>query len=158
MARPSDFNQEIADAICERMICGAEDRPESLRSICRDDDMPAMGTVMRWLSRFPEFQEQYAHAREMQAEAHHEEIIEIADDCTDDVEKLLGNTEGGLHRINHSAIARAKLRIDTRKWAMTKMAPKKYGDKQEIAMTVKKAPLPEEDAALLDEYAGAAPR
>jgi hypothetical protein len=127
--RPSDFNQNIADRICERMICGADDKPESLRSICRDDEMPAMGTVMRWLAKYPDFRDQYARTREAQAEVQQEEILEISDNCTDDVQLLIGSEDGGLGRINHSAIARAKLQIDTRKWLMSKMQPKKYGDK-----------------------------
>ncbi len=129
MSRPSDYNEEIAARICERMVCGKDDKPESLRSICRDDGMPALGTVMRWLAKHHEFREQYRASREAQAEVHHEEILEISDDCTDDVLMLMGNEEdGALARINHSAIARAKLQIDTRKWIMGKMQPKKYGD------------------------------
>lgn len=116
------------------MVCGKEDKPESLRSICRDDDMPSLGTVMRWLSKHSEFRAQYASAREAQSEVQQEEIIEISDNCTDDVQVLLGNDDQTeLGRINHSAIARAKLQIDTRKWIMSKMAPKKYGDKTILA-------------------------
>jgi hypothetical protein len=128
--RPSDYNETIADLICGRMICGYDDKPESLRSICRDDGMPALGTVMRWLAKHPEFREQYRAAREAQAEVHQEELLEISDNCTDDVQFLLGTEdEGAIGRINHSAIARAKLQVDTRKWIMSKMQPKKYGDK-----------------------------
>ena len=130
MGRPSDYSEQLADIICERMICGADDKPESLRSICRDDGMPALGTVMRWLAKHPEFRAQYASAREAQAEVHQEELIEISDNCTDDVQVLMGNDdEGALGRLNHSAVARAKLQVDTRKWVMSKMVPKKYGDK-----------------------------
>jgi hypothetical protein len=133
MGRPSDYNAEIADIICGRMVCGVDDKPESLRSICRDDEMPALGTVMRWLTKYPEFREQYTAAREAQSEVHHEEILEISDNCTDDVQMLLGNEDGdGPARINHSAIARAKLQIDTRKWVMSKMQPKKYGESTTI--------------------------
>jgi hypothetical protein len=128
--RPSDYNETIADMICERMVCGKDDKPESLRSICRDEGMPPLGTVMRWLAKYPEFREQYASAREAQAEVQQEELLEISDNCTDDILTLLGNEEeGSLGRINHSAIARAKLQIDTRKWVMSKMSPKKYGDR-----------------------------
>ena len=130
MGRPSDYNEQIADIICERMVCGVEDKPESLRSICRDDGMPRLGTVMRWLAKHPEFREQYRVAREAQAEVHQEEILEISDNCTDDVQTLLGNDEAAaLARLNHSAVARARLQVDSRKWIMSKMAPKKYGDK-----------------------------
>lgn len=127
--RPSDYSPDIADRICERMICGTGDKPESLRSICRDPEMPAIGTVMRWVAKHPEFREQYRASREAQAEVHQEELIEISDNCTDDVMLLMGDGDDEIGRINHSAIARAKLQIDTRKWIMGKMQPKKYGDK-----------------------------
>jgi len=92
--------------------------------------MPALGTVMRWLAKHPEFREQYRAAREAQSEVHQEELLEISDNCTDDVQILMGNEEQTeIGRINHSAIARAKLQIDTRRWIMSKMQPKKYGDK-----------------------------
>jgi hypothetical protein len=130
--RPSSYSGAIADLICERMICGRGDKPESLRSICRDKKMPPLGTVMRWLAKYPEFREQYRAAREAQTEVHHEEILEIADNCTDDIKQLMGDGETGLNQINHSAIARAKLQVDTRKWIMSKMQPKKYGDSTTI--------------------------
>jgi hypothetical protein len=131
--RASDYNEEIAGRICERMICGKDDKPESLRSICREADMPALGTVMRWLAKHPEFREQYRAAREAQSEVHQEELLEISDNCTDDIQMLLGDDEKTeIGRINHSAIARAKLQIDTRKWVMSKMQPKKYGDSTTI--------------------------
>lgn len=132
MSRPSSYTPEIGEAICERLVCGKDDRPESLRSICSDPDMPDLKTVMRWLTKNEEFCQQYRAAREAQAEAHYEELIQIADDCTDDVIFLAlddSEGEGGRPAIKHSAIARAKLRIDTRKWAMSKLAPKKYGDR-----------------------------
>ena len=110
--RPSGYSEEIAANICERLAIG-----ESLRSICRDDGMPSVTSVMRWLSVNLAFREQYAHARELQAEYRVDEIVEIADkDEADDPVK----------------VNRARLRIDTRKWAASKLAPKKYGDQAKI--------------------------
>lgn len=131
----SAYTKALGEAICDRLICGKDDKPESLRSICRDEGMPKLATVMRWLSKHKEFREQYAHARELQQEHSLEEIIEIADNCTDDVIFLTSEDshgEGAKPAIKHSAIARARLQIDTRKWAMSKLAPKKYGDKLAI--------------------------
>lgn len=123
---PNAFTEELGEAICARLSAG-----ESLRAICRDQDMPSVTSVMRWLSADVKFREQYALAREAQAEYLVDEIIEIADDGTNDyMEKrnadgsLVGWTENGEH------IQRSRLRVDTRKWAASKMAPKKYGDKQ----------------------------
>ncbi len=118
LGRPSDYTQEIADEICTRLANG-----ESLRAICaadRDDFMPAMGTVFRWLAD-PErasFREQYAMAREVQAETMADEIVSIADGTGMGVEEKVALS------------ARDRLRVDSRKWVASKLLPKKYGDKQ----------------------------
>lgn len=119
--RPSGFSQEIADTISERLSLG-----ESLRSICRDETMPSQSMVFRWLASKPEFREQYAHAREVQADSWADDIIEIADDSSGDV---IRDPESGNERFNSEFAARSRLRVDTRKWLMARMAPKKYGDK-----------------------------
>jgi hypothetical protein len=119
MGRPSEFTQEKADAICLRLIEG-----ESLRSICKDEGMPGASTVFQWLAARPEFAEQYARAREAQADHLAEEILSIADDGTNDTYQ----TDNG-EAVNHEVVQRSKLRVDARKWLAAKMAPKKYGDK-----------------------------
>ena len=106
--RPTDYSLELTAAICERLAVG-----ESLRSICRDDEMPSMASIFLWLSKHPEFSEQYAHAREAQAESHADRIVEIADDDTIDP--------------NHKRIM-----VDARKWVASKLKPKRYGDKAEV--------------------------
>ncbi len=113
--RPTDYSQETADLICERLVSG-----ESLRAICRDDEMPAISTVFRWLGLHPEFSEQYARAREEQAEALADEIVAIADKDSD------GDDSAVL-------AARDRLRVDARKWVASKLKPKKYGDRQVLA-------------------------
>lgn len=87
--------------------------------------MPGKSTVMRWLDAHAEFRDQYARAREAQADYWAEEIIEISDDGSNDTYK----DEDGHERTNQDVIARSRLRVDTRKWLMARMAPKKYGDK-----------------------------
>ena len=84
---------------------------------------------MLWLDgRHPEFSQQYAHAREAQADKLAEEILLIADDGSNDT-----YTDGdGNCRTDAEAIQRSKLRVDARKWLASKMAPKKYGDKVAI--------------------------
>lgn len=118
--RPSAYSDELATAMCERLSLG-----ESLRQICEDDAMPGKSTVMRWLADKPDFRDQYARAREAQADYWAEQIIEISDDGAND--SYLD--EDGNARVNQDVIARSRLRVDTRKWLMARMAPKKYGDK-----------------------------
>lgn len=119
--RPSAFTQKLADTICERLSLG-----ESLRSICRDERMPSQSMVFRWLADRQAFREQYAHAREVQADSWADDIIEIADDSSGDT---IVDPESGNERFNGEFAARSRLKVDTRKWLMARMAPKKYGDK-----------------------------
>jgi transposase-like protein len=119
MARPSDYSPELASQICEMISNGM-----SVREICREDGMPDMRTVFRWLAKHEEFRQQYAYARDAQADFLSEELLEIADDGTNDWME-----RDGVQLVDHEHISRSKLRIDTRKWLMAKLQPKKYGDK-----------------------------
>lgn len=120
MARPTTYNEEIASLICGRMAEG-----ESLRSICRDDAMPALSSVFLWVSKHPEFSEQYKLAMASRADAMFEDMIDIADDGRND---YIVNGDGE-ERFNTEHVQRSRLRLDTRKWMLSKMLPKKYGDK-----------------------------
>lgn len=116
--RPSGFSPEIANAICER-IAGSE----SLKSICRDDDMPSESTVRNWLARganasegdeaFSSFLRQYAHAREAQADTDADEVGDIGR------KTLAGEYDPQA----------ARVAIDALKWSAGKRAPKKYGER-----------------------------
>lgn len=121
MGRPSDYTPAIAAVICERLVEG-----ESLRKICKADEMPAISTVFKWLHDYPTFSAQYAHAREVQADTFADEITDIADDGSRDYTQ----TENG-PMVDHDHIARARLRVDARKWIASKLKPKKYGEKVE---------------------------
>lgn len=137
--RPSAFSQEVADAICEGL---ADAR--SLRSICLDEGMPSQTTVFRWLAddRYSDFREQYARAREAQADAIFDEILDIADDGTNDwVEKE--RQDGSTHTVlDAEHVQRSKLRIDARKWMAGKLAPKKYGEKLDLTSDGEKIGMP----------------
>ncbi len=120
--RPSLFTEALAAKICRRLAEG-----ETLRAICRDPVMPDKATILRWLAdkKKADFRDQYAHAREMQADALFDEALEIADDASGDwaVDK------DGKKTLDHEHVQRSRLRVDTRKWAAGKLAPKRYGDK-----------------------------
>ncbi len=111
MARTTTYSQSLADEMCVRIAEG-----ESMRSICRDKKakMPGLSTVFRWLSENDKFKEQYDEACRMRADTLFDEMFEIADDKKGDVN-------------------RDRLRLDTRKWALARMSPKKYGDKVQHA-------------------------
>lgn len=123
--RPTTFTQEIADAVCRKMAEGL-----SLREICRADDMPPESTVRNWAIEDREgFSAQYARAREAQVDRWAEEILEISDDGSNDWMERQNKDGSTFQVVDHEHIARSKLRADTRKWLMSKIAPKKYGDK-----------------------------
>ena len=129
--RPSTYSQEIADEVCRRLAGG-----ESLRAICRDEGIPDESTVRLWaLDDREGFAAQYARAREVQFLAIADELLEIADDGRNDWMQRRGNDERGGWELNGEHIQRSRVRIDTRKWMLSKMLPKVYGDKTEVAVT-----------------------
>ena len=129
MGRPSSFTQEVADAICARLEAG-----ESLRAICRtDESMPPAATIFRWLEANEAFREQYTRARTTGYQLLADEIIDIADDSSNDwVERENVKTGRVETVLDSDHVQRSKLRIDTRKWMLSKMLPKVYGDKLDI--------------------------
>lgn len=127
--RPSDYSAEIADAICARLAGG-----ESLRTVCKDDDMPSTVTAFAWMRKHPEFLNQYARAKEEAADALVEEMLDIADDGTNDwMEKHDADGACIGYQLNGEHVQRSKVRIDARKWIAAKLKPKKYGEKVDIS-------------------------
>ena len=112
MGRPSKYTAKIGDEICERISEG-----ESLRRICLTPSMPNKATVFRWLASDPVFRDQYARARECQADVLADEIIDIADGKR-------AQYEGG-----EADVQRDRLAVDARKWVASKLKAKVYGDK-----------------------------
>jgi hypothetical protein len=129
--RPTLYTYELCDAICARLADG-----ESLRKICKDDAMPCKATVFKWLREQEGFSDQYAKAKEESCDALFEDIMDIADDGSNDYIESLSEEEQAAYRTNGEAIQRSKLRVDVRKWALSKIKPKKYGDKVQTEHSV----------------------
>lgn len=108
--RATSYTKEMGEKICSRIAAG-----ESLRKICKDNGMPSPSTVFYWLldTNNKLFSEQYEKARNVQAENLFDKLLEIADE-------------------NNKNVMRARLRIDTRKWYLSKVLPKKFGDKLDV--------------------------
>lgn len=130
--RPSTFNQDIFEEICQRVSTG-----ESLRSVCRSDEkFPPESTVRLWvMSDVPQgIAAQYARAKDMQMESWADEITDIADDGTNDWMTIRrGDQE--IEVENREVVNRSRLRVDARKWLMSKIAPKKYADRIQTEIT-----------------------
>jgi len=86
------------------------------------------------LIKHDEFCQKYTRAKEIQADKFNEELIDIADDGRNDWEERESERGGGTYiALNKEAIARSRLRVETRKWLMGKHKPKKYGDKLQLS-------------------------
>ena len=103
--RPSSYSQETASKICDLLAEGM-----LLKDIAKLPNMPGPSTVYSWLHKQPEFMDMYARARETQMDGMVEECLAIADEFDADPQ-------------------RARLRVDTRKWIMSKLAAKRFGDR-----------------------------
>jgi hypothetical protein len=121
------YTQELADEICARLASG-----ESLRSICKTEGFPHDATVYRWsLDAEHPFSKQYANARQIGYTHLAEELLEIADDGSKDYIERENKDGEPFKAVDHDHIARSRLRVDTRKWLLSKMLPKVYGDRIE---------------------------
>lgn len=139
IGRPSKFTKKLADRICERLIGG-----ESLRAICKDPAMPSVVTVFSWIHKNEDFLKQYARAREVQADIIAEDTFDMVDDGSNDfMEKE--TKSGSIIVLREEHVSRSRLRFDQRRWWLSKVAPKKYGDKLDIngEVTHKFVPLDE---------------
>ena len=124
----SPYPPEVIDEFLARLVEGG-----SIGSVCRDPEMPSAQAVAYWLQHNPAFREKYEAARVVQADILFDNLLDIADDSAED----WTTNEDGEKRLNGEAVARSRLRIDARKWILSKLIPKKYGDKIEVNHTHK---------------------
>lgn len=125
------YSEELLSNILDRVALG-----ESLVAVCNGDDMPSRKAFFDWVGKDASIKNRYEVAIAMRADVLAEDILSIADDG----ERDSYIDEDGVTRTNQEVIARSRLRVDARKWLAGKMAPKKYGEKLELAGDPK-APL-----------------
>jgi hypothetical protein len=114
--RPTIMTKEITERICREIVEG-----KSVKKICESEDLPNVSQVYRWLEKSAEFRDQYARARELQADFCADRIAEIASESP----RLIGDD----NRIDNGYVQWQRLRVDAEKWRASKLAPKRYGDK-----------------------------
>lgn len=117
----TEYTQDLADRICHLIGDG-----KSLRSVLKEEGMPVGSTVFKWLRLYPEFEKQYARACEERTEAMAEDILDLSDTVEKDM----------------VSIQKVRLQTDNRKWLMSKMKPKKFGDKLDLTSDGKVLPTP----------------
>jgi hypothetical protein len=118
----SSYSKEVGDEICRLMSEG-----RGLRAVCELEGFPARTTVLRWLEEQPSFAERYRYAREALMDWYSEEILKIAFDDAGDV-----FIDGERVVSDHARVQRARLKVDTLKWIMSKLAPRTYGDHKPV--------------------------
>lgn len=134
MARPIEWTeerkQEACNAIFERMAQG-----ESCRHILDSgtENLPSRVLFIKWIAENNILGNQYACACEQRADKIFEETLNIADEMGNDIITL----EDGREIENQRVIARDRLRVDTRKWFLSKLHPKKYGERSGLEITGK---------------------
>ena len=127
------YTQEKADFVLRELADG-----QSLRRICTTEQALAFdpplkpSTVRQWVYDDVEgFAARYAHARDLGIEAMADEMFDIADDGANDYMTITkGDYEYNVE--DKEVTNRSKLRVDTRKWYLSKLAPKRYGDKLDV--------------------------
>lgn len=112
--RPTRYTKAVAARICAELAAG-----KSLRRVCREDEsLPTEATIRQWAAEDRNgFFSQYTRARDIGLDAMADQVMDIADGA---------DTEDG-------DVPRDRLRFDARRWYLSKMAPKRYGEK--VALT-----------------------
>lgn len=103
--RPSSYTPEIAAKILDELPFA----DGGLEEVCEAEDLPSARTVYRWLATNEEFCQQYTRARELGGEVQAQRCLRDA--------------------LNAKDAQLGRLAWDARRWAASKLAAKKYGDK-----------------------------
>jgi hypothetical protein len=113
------YGDDIKELILSRLSQG-----ESLNAICQSsDDMPSHSTVCDWVLSNTQFADKYARARSKGLDVIAEQIVSISDEAA-----VSAQNEG----TGSAEVQAAKLRVDARKWLLSKLRPERYGDRQAI--------------------------
>lgn len=128
--RPTIYTQELADRICEEIALG-----KSIRTVCLAAEMPGLSSIFKWIRENKEFSQQYAQATSERSECQHEDLLELGDEAISLAQSVNEKASGAV-------VQAVKLKADNMKWSMSKMKPKKYGDKIDMTTNGKDLPIP----------------
>jgi hypothetical protein len=120
---PKPKSKPTKDEIIQNVLDGMAIVGLSCFKACQAAGVPN-STFMRWVDSDDKLAEKYAHARQELIERMADEVLELADSEV---------PAAGDGKKDWQAIQKHKLQVDTRKWLLSKLAPKKYGDKIEVS-------------------------
>ena len=110
-------------------IIGLLEKGDSLSDVLKQNkDYPSRPTFYKYMKGEDDRFNKYARATKMRADFLFDQILEIADKQDKDVEI----SKDGIEVVNHNLVNRNRLQIDSRKWVLSKMNPKKYGEKLDV--------------------------
>lgn len=110
MGMPTSYTEEMGNRVCEAVKASQSGLRTTLKA---DGSLPSLEIVMRWLDQYASFRSQYTLAKNDQLRLMAEDIVDLSND-----ESLEPNDK--------------RIRIDTRKWLLSKLIPKTYGDKLDL--------------------------
>ena len=128
-ARPTQYSYKLSEAICERITHG-----QTTAEVTRDPKMPTWGILARWRREHEDFNRRYTIARQSCCELWADEIIDISDDSTNDYVQRV-SAKGAVRTVfDRESFERSRLRVDNRKWVVSKLLRHVYGDKAEVEL------------------------
>jgi hypothetical protein len=130
MAKPTEYHLGVGNEVCARLQNG-----EYLDVICSDADMPSRATVALWRRSVPAFAQMYREAEELLADLLFDQAQRVADETAQDFIEIDGPGGKVITRIDHEAINRSRLRVDTLMKRAMKLNPLKYGDRPDTKKT-----------------------
>lgn len=117
--RPSRYSAALAERICDHIRCGC-----SLRKAAEKEGIP-QPTVMNWARDNEAFSNQYARACEERLIALEDKLLDLMED---------GHKRAGCGLIGGNLLNAVKLEVETIKWLLAKLMPKRYGDRAALAV------------------------
>lgn len=124
----------VMNHLCDQLATTSNGIGTILRSGYQGKDLPSYSSIMAWLDADEKLLDRYTRAKEAQADFMADEILDIADDGSNDWMERHdkdGNNVGW--QVNGEHVQRSRLRIESRKWLASKLKPKKYGEKTTLA-------------------------
>ncbi|WP_278494925.1 hypothetical protein [Chryseobacterium arthrosphaerae] len=139
------YTEERKDKVFNRIINAIANDGLPIRQILKEKWSPSPSTFFEWLEDDKSKAKRYARACEIRAEFLFEEMREIA--FTPEIGETIEMTQKGgkdgkkeIKKIQGDMLGHRKLKVDTIKWQISKLYPKKYGDKLDLTSDGEKIP------------------